>query len=157
MIRDIFFKNEAELVRYAKQFACVAPPNATLYLVGELGAGKTTFARGFLQGLGFDKLVKSPTYTLVEPYEVNEIKIYHFDLYRIADPEELSFLGIEEYFSEQALRLIEWPERGKNFLLPADVECTIYLQPVGRKMVLRACSVVGEEWLSKLGINNEKI
>ena len=150
LVIDVFFANEEELMHYAEKFAHNAPDNATVYLEGELGAGKTTFARGFLRGLGFMGFVRSPTYTLVEPYELNKIKVYHFDLYRIADPEELSFLGIEEYFSESAVRLIEWPKQGNGFLLPADVECEIDLQSSGRKMILRAHSLMGETWLAKM-------
>ncbi|HCD26711.1 MAG TPA: tRNA (adenosine(37)-N6)-threonylcarbamoyltransferase complex ATPase subunit type 1 TsaE [Gammaproteobacteria bacterium] len=87
-----------------------------VYLQGQLGAGKTTLVRGLLRHLGFAGAVKSPTYTLLEPYSSNGLNIYHFDLYRLNSPEELEFVGFDEIFSGSGLKLIEWPQKGMGWL-----------------------------------------
>jgi len=108
-----------------KKLAQIITPPRVIYLEGELGAGKTTLVRGYLRGLGITGPIKSPTYTLIEPYEINDIRIYHIDLYRIADPAELEYIGLGDYFKQDCITLIEWPERGTGVLPTADITCKL--------------------------------
>ncbi|WP_372613197.1 tRNA (adenosine(37)-N6)-threonylcarbamoyltransferase complex ATPase subunit type 1 TsaE [Halomonas sp.] len=121
-----------------------------VHLQGELGAGKTTLARGILRAHGYRGAVKSPTYTLVEPYELGEIRVHHFDLYRLGDPEELEFIGGRDLMAPEALCLIEWPERGKGWLPIPDLVVTLTLAGVGRRAELEAFSDQGQRVLSRL-------
>jgi tRNA threonylcarbamoyladenosine biosynthesis protein TsaE len=134
-----FFPNENELMLFGSQLAASLSPGIIFYLYGPLGAGKTTFVRGFLRGLGYQDKVKSPTYTLVEPYFFEDKKIFHFDFYRINDPRELQFIGLDEYFAADAICLIEWPEKALSVLPPPDLSAHIAIAGQGREMRL--------EWL----------
>ena len=118
-------------------------PPGIVYLRGDLGAGKTTLSRGLLHGLGHSGSVKSPTYTIVEPYVLDAMSVYHFDLYRLGDPEELEYLGLRDYLEESALLLFEWPDRGGAYLPPADL--LIELSPIdeGRHVELTASTPRG--------------
>jgi len=119
-------------------------------LLGDLGAGKTTLVRGLLRGLGHIGPVRSPTYTLVEPYVVPGLAAYHFDLYRLNDPEELEYLGARDYFAPGQLCLIEWPTRAAGHLPPADLHCELGFFGAGRQARLSARSPAGRRWMKAL-------
>jgi len=127
-----------------------SPPGLKLFLQGELGAGKTTFVRGFLRQLGYKGAVKSPTYTLVEPYSFTEKPVYHFDLYRLNSPDELEHIGLRDYFSPAAMCLVEWPEKAGTRLGQPDLLVRIKFLEVGRKLVIEAKSRTGETLLKSL-------
>ena len=127
--------------------AAVCPRGCVIYLQGQLGAGKTTLVRGFLRGLGYQGAVKSPTYTLLEPYNLEGQAFCHFDLYRLSDPEELEYLGIRDLLQDEAVLLVEWPERGAGELPAADLHVQIDYFEQGRNVELNACSEKGEEVL----------
>jgi tRNA threonylcarbamoyladenosine biosynthesis protein TsaE len=119
-------------------------PGAVIYLRGELGAGKTTLARGLLRALGHRGTVKSPTYTLVEPYRLDRWRLFHWDLYRLTDPGELEFLGLRDQLDGEAVLLIEWPERGQGELPAADLEVALDYVGEGRNCRLDPRSPTGQ-------------
>ncbi|MCO6524420.1 MAG: tRNA (adenosine(37)-N6)-threonylcarbamoyltransferase complex ATPase subunit type 1 TsaE [Candidatus Schmidhempelia sp.] len=121
-----------------------------IYLLGDLGAGKTTLSRGFVHGLGYQGTVKSPTYTLVEPYQFNNFAIYHFDLYRLSNPEELEFMGIRDYFSSRCICLIEWPQCAHGFLPTADLTITLDYFDNQRQISLTAATEKGQRIMSDI-------
>lgn len=141
------FPTEAAMQVFAKIFADHLIPGLCIYLTGDLGVGKTTFVRAMLQGLGVVGRIKSPTYTLVEPYELGNKKIFHFDLYRLQHADELLNIGIHEYFSSDAICLIEWPEKGIPHLPSADIVCELNFLAEGREITMSARSRRGESVL----------
>ena len=150
---------ESSTINFGKTLAKHLSCGQIIYLLGNLGAGKTTLVRGVLRGLGFEGKVKSPTYAIVEPYEnINKLNAaYHFDLYRLADPEELEFLGIRDYIEDKkSLCLIEWPEKGKGFLPDADVILNFIIGDNQRTIEAFGISDSGEKYLDEINkdINN---
>ena len=112
---------EDAMLSFAQRLALQLPDKCVIYLIGDLGAGKTTFSRGLIQAWGHKGAVKSPTFTLLEPYQLAQRSVYHFDLYRLAEPEELDYIGAEEYFSSNSICLIEWPSCGEGVIPQADL------------------------------------
>jgi len=146
----MFFADETSLMKFAGELAKVTPMGTVIFLYGPLGAGKTTFSRGFLQGMGYAGKVKSPTYTLVEPYEVKQGYVFHFDFYRIKAPSELIDIGFQDYLTKEAICLIEWPELAKELMPISDLSCYIDMVSSGREIKLIADSPRGKDILRKL-------
>lgn len=145
MTEIILTDEEATLALGARLGHACRKKGAIIFLLGTLGAGKTTLARGFLQALGHQGTVKSPTYTLVEPYILNQRQIYHFDLYRLSDPQELEFMGIQDYFTPGVIALVEWPERAHGCLPPPDLQVALeYPGTGGRSAHLEAKTERGQ-------------
>lgn len=147
---DLLIDDEDAMVRLGTSLALATEGEAVIYLHGDLGAGKTTLCRGILKHFGHQGAVKSPTYTLVEPYRINGQLIYHFDLYRLADPEELEFIGGRDYFSEAGICLIEWPGRGVGALPDADLEVRLDYNLPGRKATIVAGTTRGAVMLARM-------
>lgn len=138
--------DESSLLALAARLATTLKPGLVVYLQGNLGAGKTVFARGLIQALGYKGLVKSPTYSLVEPYSIDaKFTCYHFDLYRLSEPEEMEFTGSRDYFNPQSVCLVEWPEKATGYIPSADITCLLQYHESGRKIALKAASRLGEE------------
>ncbi len=147
---QLFLADEEATLGVAKRLAAALQPNSCVHLRGQLGSGKTTLTRGILRALGYSGAVKSPTYTLVESYPLAQFTLHHFDLYRLSDSEELELLGIRDYFDGQAVCLIEWPERGAEFLPPADVIFELQVAEKSRYLVYHSKSATGESLVAAL-------
>ena len=135
-----FVVGEEAMERLGAELAQEISPPCVVYLRGDLGAGKTTLVRGALRHLGWQGPVKSPTYTLVESYRLKGVDYHHFDLYRLADPEELEFLGIRDYLDGNSVCLIEWPERGSGIIPAPDMEVFVEYQGDGRRVSYSFCA-----------------
>lgn len=121
-----------------------------IYLEGDLGAGKTTLARGVLRGLGFEGKVRSPTFTLVEVYAMSSLDLYHFDFYRFSDPAEWEEAGFREYFDPTSVCLVEWPEKAGGLLPPPDLRIRLSLADSGRRLNASATTPAGRRGLAAL-------
>ena len=141
---QFFAPDEAAMETFAKALYKGLDKQGVVFLQGDLGLGKTTLSRGVVHAAGHVGNVKSPTYTLVEPYEDVDTPVYHFDLYRLSDPEELEYFGIRDYFSNDSLCLIEWPDKGAGILPVPDLEVTLTLSGQGRLLSYQALSERGE-------------
>jgi len=142
--------DEHSTIDFGARLAQSCKPPMRIYLSGELGAGKTTLSRGFIRGLGHTGSVKSPTYTLVEPYEFDDAMVFHFDLYRVADPEELAYMGFDDYLMAPALLLVEWAERGGDWLPPPDLLIHLSSLDGGRQLTLKGRSQQGKRVCQQL-------
>lgn len=140
--------DEAQLVAAARRLAPHLRDGGIVHLRGELGAGKTTFARALLQALGVGERVKSPTYSLIESYRVGDLDVHHLDLYRLADPGELEWLGVADLWGGASLVLIEWPERGAGAMPPADLVLRLAHSAARRSLAAEAASPRGAAWLT---------
>jgi tRNA threonylcarbamoyladenosine biosynthesis protein TsaE len=130
----IFLKDTEATEAFGAKLWSILPAKCTVFLQGDLGAGKTTLVRGFMRASGYSGAVKSPTFTLIEEYQLTDRKIFHFDLYRLNDPQELEWIGIRDYFEQQAICFIEWPERGRGFLPEPDYSIELTVKGTSRQL-----------------------
>jgi tRNA threonylcarbamoyladenosine biosynthesis protein TsaE len=142
--------DETSMLALGTNLARACGDTAVIFLHGPLGAGKTTLARGFLRGIGYVGKVKSPTYTLVEPYQIASGNVYHFDFYRLRDPLELDYMGIRDYFVPKSICLIEWPEYGEGVLPVADIACFIKIREDQRDIKLVAQTSIGNQIIERM-------
>ncbi|MDX1454932.1 MAG: tRNA (adenosine(37)-N6)-threonylcarbamoyltransferase complex ATPase subunit type 1 TsaE [Gammaproteobacteria bacterium] len=141
-----FLEDEAATLDQGRALgqACMAyGKSLVIYLVGSLGAGKTTISRGLLRGMGHAGKVRSPTYTLMENYDTDGLPVAHLDLYRLADPEELEFIGLRDMADAAHVLLVEWPEKGAGHLPPADLILALEMEKTGRRLSIEAATPEG--------------
>ena len=138
------------MVSLGGRLGAACEPGLVVFLQGDLGTGKTTFSRGFIRALGHTGAVKSPTYTLVEPYQLGALAVFHFDLYRLGDPEELEFMGIRDYFGDLSVCLVEWPERGLGALPAGDIVINLRREGQGRRLSYVAATELGSRVLARM-------
>jgi len=148
MTEHLKLPDEAATLRLGAALADGAQPGRVLHLRGELGAGKTTLVRGLLRTLGHAGRVKSPTYSLVEPYALSRLNLYHFDFYRFKDRSEWMSSGFREHFNPSTVCIVEWPERAGELLSAPDLDLLLQYQGDAREASLAPCSSEGEAWLA---------
>ena len=147
---SLFLVDESATLALGARLAPLLEPGLVITLRGDLGAGKTTLVRGLLRALGFAGRVKSPTYTLVETYNLSRLHFYHFDFYRFQDPREWNEAGFREVAGTEAICLIEWPERARGQLPPVDLDISLVVSNESRTASLSACSPAGARLLTAL-------
>ncbi|MBA2690204.1 MAG: tRNA (adenosine(37)-N6)-threonylcarbamoyltransferase complex ATPase subunit type 1 TsaE [Burkholderiales bacterium] len=145
-----YLPDEAATGILAARLAPFIEPGLCVFLKGDLGAGKTTFARALIQALGYEGRVKSPTYALVELYKLSSVCLYHFDFYRFHDPQEWIDAGFRECFNDENVCLVEWPEKAGGLLPSADLTICLSHAPPGRNVEIRASTPMGERCLARL-------
>ena len=150
-----YLQDQAATEAFGGQLAAACKGGLLVFLHGHLGAGKTTLVRGFLRASGHSGPVKSPTYALIEPYITAYGNLYHLDLYRLADAEELEWIGIRDLFEDESICLVEWPERGAGILPEADVHVYLQAEGSGREIRVEAASPRGEKLLRIVTLNQQ--
>ena len=148
--KTVFLADEADTLRQGEKLSQVIEPGLFIALSGDLGSGKTTLTRGVLRGLGYAGKVKSPTYTLVELYNLSKLDLYHFDFYRFNDPQEWVEAGFRDYFDAGNVCLVEWPERAADLLPTADLRIALEVKGDGRQMRIVAETERGRHCLDRL-------
>lgn len=150
-----YLQDQAATEAFGGQLAAACKGGLLVFLHGHLGAGKTTLVRGFLRASGHSGPVKSPTYALIEPYITAYGNLYHLDLYRLADAEELEWIGIRDLFEDESICLVEWPERGAGILPEADLHVYLQAEGSGREIRVEAASPRGEQLLRIVTLNQQ--
>ncbi|MDH5546970.1 MAG: tRNA (adenosine(37)-N6)-threonylcarbamoyltransferase complex ATPase subunit type 1 TsaE [Gammaproteobacteria bacterium] len=148
---DMVLRGEDDTLRLGQKLARSVYAGEKIYLHGDLGAGKTTLVRGFLQAMGHKGAVRSPTYSLVEHYFYKNLRVFHFDLYRLGDASELEYMGIRDYFFGNSVCLVEWADRGRGVLPAADIEVKLeYSGTASRRAHLESHTAKGQSLLQKV-------
>lgn len=142
--------NEEATLSFGTILSKALSPHLVLWLEGNLGSGKTTLTRGILRGLGYNGKVKSPTYTLIEPYAISRLNLYHFDFYRFTSPEEFLDAGLDEYFSGTGICIVEWPDKAQPYLPLPDIIITLSPDSGGRQIQITAESFAGRQCLRNI-------
>ena len=145
-----YLVDEAAMLDFGNSFASFLQIGSIITLIGNLGAGKTTLVRGILHGLGYQGIVKSPTYNLVEIYKISRLYLYHFDFYRFNDYSEWEAAGFRDYFNSETICLVEWPEKGGDLLPTADLTIKLQFTDQGRLAEIQANTILGKQCLTLL-------